>query len=52
MRYKLTTDNEKLDFVELMVDINIEYNLADFYLYVTSEEINVKQLNLLPTARK
>ena len=52
MRYQLTTDNKDLKFVELKIDINIEYTLADFYLYVTDFNGILKRDNILPIAIK
>jgi len=52
MRYKLETDAEDLKFIELKLDINIEYGLADYYLYVTSNNGMLKRQNILPIAIK
>ncbi len=52
MRYKLVTDADDLEFVELKVDINNTYGLADYYLYVTSKDGLLKRKNLLPAAIK
>lgn len=52
MRYKLTTDSDDMEFIEVMIDINEEYNLADFYLFVTSKDGMLKRQNILPAAIK
>lgn len=52
MRYQLETKNDKLDFIELKVDINRNLGLADFYLYVTSKDGCLKRENILPRAIK
>lgn len=52
MRYKLETDSDNMKFVELRVDINHNYKLADYYLFVTSEDGFLKRENILPKAAK
>ena len=52
MRYKLTTDSDDLKFIELKVDINVDYGLADFYLYLTSKDGFMKRENIFPKAVK
>jgi hypothetical protein len=52
MRYKLTTDSDGMKFIELKVDINVDYGLADFYLYLTSEDGFLKRENVFPKAIK
>jgi len=52
LRYKLETDKEDMEFIELKIDINREYGLADFYIYVTSKDGILKRENILPAARK
>ncbi len=52
MRYKLSCENQLMKFVELKIDVNLENNLADFYLYVTSKDGKLKRVNVLPTFRK
>lgn len=41
-----------MSFVEMKIDINLEYNLADFYLYVTSKDGTLKRQNILPAYSK
>jgi len=52
MRYKLNTENENLKFVELKIDVNIDYQLADYYLYVSTNDGTLKRQNILPRAVK
>ncbi|MBI9069929.1 MAG: hypothetical protein JEZ09_21760 [Salinivirgaceae bacterium] len=52
MRYKLVTDATDMKFIELKIDINIDYGLADFYLYLTSNDGAFKRQNILPQAVK
>lgn len=52
MRYKLTTDTNTMKFIELKVDINSNYGLADFYLYITSKDDLLKRENIFPKAVK
>jgi hypothetical protein len=52
MRYKLETDATDMKFIELKVDINIDYGLADFYLYLTSNDGEFNRQNILPRAVK
>lgn len=52
MRYKLVTDSDDFEFIELKLDVNIEYGLADYYLYVTSKDGILKRENVLPRAVK
>ena len=52
MRYKLETDAEDMKFIELKIDINIDYGLADYYLYLTSKDGFLKRENVLPKAVK
>ncbi|MFA8433381.1 MAG: hypothetical protein ACEPOZ_02590 [Marinifilaceae bacterium] len=52
MRYKLETDSNDMKFIELKVDINIDYGLADYYLYVTSKDGMLQRQNILPVAVK
>jgi len=52
MRYKLETDSEDMKFIELKIDINIDYGLADYYLYLTSKDGFLKRENVLPKAVK
>jgi hypothetical protein len=52
MRYKVYTDNPNIDFVELKIDINSDYKLADYYLYVTTKDGKFNRQNILPAFRK
>lgn len=52
MRYKLTTDSEYTEKVELMLDINNTYGLADYYLYVTTVDGVLERKNVLPRVIK
>lgn len=52
MRYKLETDSDDMKFIELKIDINPEYGLADYYLYLTSKDGFLKRQNILPAAVK
>lgn len=52
LRYKIETDSEDMKFIELMVDINNSYGLADYYLYVTSNDGLLQRHNILPVAKK
>jgi hypothetical protein len=52
MRYKLETDAEDMKFIELKVDINGNFGLADYYLYLTSKDGFLQRQNILPKARK
>ncbi len=51
MRYKLKTDSKNMSFVELKIDINNNYNLADYYLYLTSKDGSFDEENILPIMR-
>ena len=48
--YKLTSSNEDLTIssVTLMLDINVDYNLANFYLVVTSKDGKLTNQSVLP----
>ncbi|NMM49588.1 hypothetical protein [Marinigracilibium pacificum] len=48
LRYKLTVENEGFKFVELKIDLNLNDDLAGYYLYVTTEDGQIKHENLLP----
>ncbi|MEN8187871.1 MAG: hypothetical protein ABFR05_12145 [Bacteroidota bacterium] len=52
MRYKLVTDTDDMKFIELKIDVNIEYGLADYYLYLTSKDGFLQRENVLPKAIK
>lgn len=52
MRYKLVTDTDDMKFIELKIDVNIEYGLADYYLYLTSKDGFLQRENVLPKAVK
>ncbi|GAF06042.1 hypothetical protein [Saccharicrinis fermentans] len=52
MRYKLKTDDKSLKFIELKIDVNVNYKLADFYLYLTSHDGFLKRENVFPKAAK
>lgn len=52
MRYKLETDNDDMKFVELQIDVNQQYGLADYYLLLTSKDGFLKGENVLPKAVK
>lgn len=52
MRYKLVTDSDDMKFIELKIDVNQQYGLADYYLYVTSKDGFLKRENVLPKAIK
>jgi hypothetical protein len=52
MRYKLETDTDDMKFIELKIDINADYGLADYYLYLTSNDGFLQRQNVLPTAVK
>lgn len=52
MRYKLVTDTEDMKFIELKIDVNLEYGLADYYLYLTSKDGYLQRENVLPKAVK
>lgn len=51
MRYKLETDTEDLKFIELKLDINSDFGLADYYLYVTSKDGFLQRQNILPAKK-
>lgn len=52
MRYKLETDTENMEFIELKIDVNQQYELADFYLYLTSKDGLLIRENVLSKAVK
>jgi hypothetical protein len=52
MRYKLVTDADNMKFIELKIDINRQYGLADYYLYLTSKDGFLERENVLPKVRK
>ncbi len=52
MRYKLVTDTDDMKFIELKIDVNIDYGLADYYLYLTSKDGFLQRENVLPKAVK
>lgn len=52
MRYKLVTDVDNMKFIELKIDINRQYGLADYYLYLTSKDGFLERENVLPKVRK
>lgn len=52
LRYKLYADTVNLEFIELKIDINNEYGLADFYLYITTSDGKLKRKNILPEFKK
>jgi hypothetical protein len=52
MRYKLVTDTDDMDFIEFKIDVNLDYGLADYYLYLTSKDGFLKRENVLPKAIK
>ncbi|GEM_PF-2502154 len=52
MRYKLVTDTDNMKFIELKIDINQKYGLADYYLFLTSKDGLLKRENILPKVRK
>ncbi|MBJ2174787.1 hypothetical protein JBL43_11100 [Aureibaculum sp. A20] len=49
-RYKLTSSNEDITIssVTLILDINVDYNLANFYLMVTSKNGKLINQSVLP----
>ncbi len=52
MRYKLTCKKEDMKFVELVIDVNPNYNLANYYLYLTSQDRQLKHQNDLSVLMK
>nr|WP_321452602.1 hypothetical protein [uncultured Carboxylicivirga sp.] len=52
MRYKLESDAKNMKFIELKVDVNDELGLADYYLYLTTNDGFLKRENVLPKAVK
>lgn len=48
LRFKLECESEDMKMVELKIDINGDGNLADFYIYLTSENGELKRVNALP----
>lgn len=48
MQYKLTSPKEDIDSVTLMLDINVDNNLAKYYLMVTSKDGTLNNQNVLP----
>lgn len=52
MRYKLVTDTDDMEFIEFKIDVNLDYGLADYYLYLTSKDGFLKRENVLPKAIK
>ena len=53
MRYKIACENaDKFKFVELKIDVNINFKLVNYYLYLTSKNGELKRENILPKAIK
>lgn len=52
MRYKLVSDSDDMKFIEFKIDINKQYRLVDYYLYLTSKDGFLKRENVLPKAIK
>ncbi len=52
MRYKLVSDSDEMKFIEFKIDINQQYRLADYYLYLTSKDGFLRRENVLPKAIK
>jgi hypothetical protein len=52
MRYKLVSDSDNMKFIEFRIDVNQQYGLADYFLYLTSKDGFLKSENVLPKTIK
>lgn len=46
------SDAKDMEFIELKIDMNNDYHLADFYLYVTTKDGKLKRQNIFPAYQK
>jgi len=49
LTYKVKSTDKLIKDIELKIDINFKYGLADYYLYVTSTDGFLNKQNVLPS---
>jgi len=49
MRYKLESEGDGMQFIELKIDVNIDFELVAMYLYLSSSDGELKRENCFPS---